>query len=170
MIKIYGDSALVRDANIGGTPDLVLAAWWAEAKGMKSNEADAFNGVATLEVGHVESVTIGEVVYAVSKGFEVENMELVIEMTEAKYDNQVIAGVPNRTVTDEEGNETVLKWNEWKKPNMKHYHIGDKYYIPTNAGIKTRYMKGSEFINVHGKTGYKLLTMAEFAALQPSGE
>lgn len=168
-IKIYGDASKVQSTIIsgGGTPNYTLKEWFDYSKGMETNHTTVKDGIATLVVEDVSSVSLEAALLAISEGFEIEGMPLVIEMTEAKYDNQVIAGVPERTTVNEEGVETVLKWDEWKKSNMEHYHIGDKHYIPTNAGIKTRYMNGSEFINVYGKEGYKLLTMVEFSALLP---
>lgn len=171
MIKIYGDAKKVTKASIGGTPAALLLDWWDYAKGLSSNEADVQDGVATLQITHTKNVTVDEVMLAISNGFEVEGFTVFIEMTATKYNGNVPAGIPNRSVFDEEGNETILKWSEWHLPQNEHREIGTKYYVCSDANIAgTEPMKGSEFATLYGVSGYKLLTEEEYKALNTDGD
>lgn len=112
-------------------------------------------------------LTLEDVSAILSAGGEVEGLPIYIEMTAAKYASDVPAGIPNRSITDEEGVETVLKWSEWKGSNMTHAQYGTKHYVPANSNIAGgEYMKGSEFMVLNGVSGYKLLTEAEYKAVQ----
>jgi hypothetical protein len=170
QVKIYGSSALIQPANIGGSPDAVLKDWFDWAADQDDNSVKTKDGVTTLTVSDSDALEVDTVMYAISKGYEVEGLPLMIELTAAKYAANVLEGIPNRTIEDEEGNETILKWSEWKRANNEHFQIGDKYYIMTNANVSPNYLKGSEFAVIYGKAGYNLLTNKEFKALQPEVE
>jgi hypothetical protein len=121
----------------------------------------------SLEINDAESLTVSEAVAMADAGVEIEGFELIIELTPAKYASNVPVGIPNRVSVAEDGTETALKWNEWKKGGNTHNSFGGKHYVMTNANISPAYLKASEFAVLHGLSGYKLLTLAEYNAKLP---
>jgi len=157
-MRIIGSEDLYLNANFKALTDVIVL-----RNARRETNAEG-NIVAHVHSNHPK-ITVELCLGWVQAGGEVEDLPLFIELTEAKYDNQVLAGIPNRSTTDEEGVETILKWNEWKKPNNTHTQIGTKHYIMTNANISPDYLKPSEFAIIQGKAGYRLLTNSEYAAL-----
>ena len=102
----------------------------------------------------------------VAAGGDVEGFPLFLELTEAKYATDVPDGITNRSVTDDEGNTTVLKWSEWKGANMTHAEYGGKFYVPLNSNVPHgEHLKASEAVTLIGKAGYALKTTDEYRAI-----
>jgi hypothetical protein len=126
-----------------------------------------FNGDTLVQETDGLFFTLADAQAIVAVGGEVEGLPLFLELTALKYDNQVPVGIPNRSVTDTEGNTTVLKWNEWKASNMTHAEYGGKYYVPLNANVAGgEYLPASIAVTLIGLTGYTLKTTEEYREIQ----
>ena len=163
-IKIYGDSRLVQSEILGGTPDMVLKEWWDWAKGLATNVSTVVGGVASLTLANATDASADAIMFAVSKGFEVEGYPTYIQMTQTKYEGNVPAGIRGREEVLEDGTTNVLTWQEWADQYGRTFNkIGTKQYIEASDG--NTYLKGSE-LAVLG-TGYDVLSVPEYIALLP---
>ena len=159
-MKIIGNEDLYLNPTFKALTDVIIL-----RNAARETNSDG-NIVATVENDHPK-INVLTCLAWLQAGGEVEELPLFIELTAAKYAADVLVGIPNRSVTDENGNETVLKWSEWKRETNTHQEISGKFYIMTNANISPAYLKASEFAVIYGKAGYNLLTNAEYAALLP---
>lgn len=69
----------------------------------------------------------------VQAGGEVKNLPAWIKIPTANYEDEVPAYLPKRTYQDEQGNEVVRKWSEWKDGVHEHNLIGTDYYVGGNS-------------------------------------
>lgn len=67
----------------------------------------------------------------VSKGATVDSYPLFIEIN--SKDDEVPVGLPNATVTDEEGVTTANTWTTWKASNHHFMERDERIFIGTNA-------------------------------------
>lgn len=122
-------------------------------------------GVVTATITDDSLVTIPTVMAWIAGGGEVEEMPAFIEFTPAAYAKNVPEGIPNRSYTNDKGNESIRTWSEWKDATHEHREINGKHYVPSNAfGYD---LKGSELTIVHAISGANVLTAAEYKALIP---
>lgn len=88
-----------------------------------------------------------------------------VDQTNTAYAKSVPEGVPNRSYEDDEGNEVIRKWSEWKDDTHEHVVIGTKNYVPANAFGED--LKGSELAVIHALTGVNVLTAAQYVTKLP---
>jgi len=124
------------------------------------------------DAGDISSIPIADVISYGAQGGEIEDYPAFIEMTPTKYAEDVLSGIPNRTVTDEEGVTTTIKWNEWKDSTHTHYEFSGTHYVPGNSyGVE---LTDTELAVIDGVAGYILRTQAEMKAIlvanAPGGE
>ena len=128
------------------------------------------------------AVTIMLVLGWVQSGGEIEEFPAFLAMSDEVYDQEVPAGIPNRSYTDENDTEVVRKWSEWKAANHTHRTENGIHYVPTNGfGVD---LKGTELavlvnhysINITGATiaatssDIRILTAAEYNDAMPVSE
>lgn len=97
----------------------------------------------------------------------IEDLDVWVKMSTAKYATAVPVGISNRTYLDETETEIVRKWNEWHSENNVHYDAtdGDKL-VPGNSW--NGYLTHAELAVLAGLTGYTLYPAHEGAALRPA--
>lgn len=103
-------------------------------------------------------------------GGSVTGLPVWIEVAEANYNNEVPSSLPNRVYIDENEEEVVRKWSEWKDSYHEHKYYGTKYYIPGNSfGVE---LHSSEFLPLYTNppNGVRLLKQSEFKAIQEANQ
>ena len=97
-------------------------------------------------------------------GFAVHNWPCFLSLDATKYSDLVPAGIPDRIITDDEGNETVKTWAQWGSTSHVDLTDGTK-------GIPLVYNSTSctnvECAVLYGLTGYTLLNEVDYRALKP---
>lgn len=93
----------------------------------------------------------------VSKGATVEGFPLFIEI--ASKDDEVPAGIPDATVTDEDGVTTANTWTTWKASNHHFMERDGRIFIGTNATGK-----GIIELSLLAPVFDKLVTVADLPA------
>ena len=99
---------------------------------------------------------------------EVFNYPVFIEVPESKYQDDVPAFMPNRTlvVNELEGaKETARKWSEYKGANTEHAEIKGSYFIENDG--HGDFLLGSQIAGLV-QSGYKVYSQPEYVALQAS--
>jgi hypothetical protein len=87
-----------------------------------------------------------------------------LSLDATKYNDPVPAGIPDRIITDDEGNETVKTWAQWGSSSHVDLTDGTK-------GISLVYNSTQctniECAALYGMTGYTLLNEVDYRALLP---
>lgn len=100
-------------------------------------------------------------------GYTVENWPCFLSLDSAKYNDTVPDGIPDRIITDDEGNETVKTWAEWG--SSEHVDLTDG-----TKGIPLVYNHTActnvECSVLSDLAGYTLLDTASYQALLPVGD
>ena len=109
-------------------------------------------------------LSLAEVQGITALGGLVENYPIFAEMTATAYAKDVPVGIPNRSTTDQDGNVTILKWNQWGGPAHTDLTNGKKG-VPLSTG--TRYLTSDEWQIVGALTGVTLLDAEVYKALLP---
>lgn len=97
-------------------------------------------------------------------GFVIHNWPCFLSLDATKYNDPVPEGIPDRIITDDEGNETVKTWAQWGSTSHVDLTDGTK-------GIPLVYNSTActnvECATLYGLEGYTLLSEADYRALLP---
>ena len=109
--------------------------------------------------------TSDEVIQLAKNDVQITQWPLVIIAPVSILDKKVYTGLPDRTYTDEEGNEYVKKFKNWGEGQPKRYS-NDKNYVALNVVIGGRYLNSDVFLIFDGKTDIQILSAKEWSDLQ----
>lgn len=112
-----------------------------------------------------DQTKLGLLWWFLSQTGEIFNMVGFFEVASANYNDQVPAGVPNRSYIDGNEDEQVRTWAQWKDATHNHFGPWDgKYYVPGSSfGVN---IKASELYAGQQGTGVTVRTLKEFKTIQ----
>lgn len=126
-----------------------------------------------MKINGVKVAEITDLTEWVNSGGDVETIEdmsIYLRMPLSEVDNQVKAGMPNRTYLDSEENKVVRKWEEWNNTicTKPFFNVAGTECIVRCQGYN-RCLTGKE-INILLDAGYNLLTLDQYRALVQTPE
>jgi len=161
-MKIDGPYTLYLDANFKTLTDIITLY---DAKRWSTNGTVHVDGIDNSH----SAITMPVILGWHAAGGSVTDYPFYIKMSTATYAGNVPDGMPNRSYTDEDDNEVIRTWAEWKDATHNHFDAddGDKM-VPANSwGVE---LTSTEMTLLNGLTGYELLTSAEFTSNLPDPE
>jgi hypothetical protein len=100
-------------------------------------------------------------------GFTIHNWPCFLSLDDSLFNSPVPEGLYGRTITDEEGNETILTWAQWGSTNLD----GRPILTDGTRGIPLvhnhRQLTNVECAALYGLTGYTLLSKSQYDAMIP---
>lgn len=124
-------------------PFFVLVTW-ANSRGVfvrREGDEGVMEGFTDLEYLSLEVVK--QVVE--QAGGDVEGYPVFLEIPEANYEDTVVLTLPGATIQDADGNTTVRRWSEYKRPGNTHVLKDGVYHIKGSS--MGRHLTGKEIVN-----------------------
>lgn len=134
-------AGLLRPVEMGGSPDATTKAMAAFAVEMGAAVTSEKGETAFYQIAS-DQLSMDGAKYLFSKGGDVENYPTWIKIDDATDD--VTAGLPDRTYTDQQGNTHTKTWEQWSGSAI--LDRGNQLYCCATNG--SRYYKISELAPV----------------------
>lgn len=101
-------------------------------------------------------------------GGEVDGYPVFFELTPTAYAGDVPAYMPDRSYIDDNDNEVIRTWAEYKDDAHEHTEINGKHYVASNPfGYD---IPASAWIQADDETGITVKTVEEYKSILPSEE
>ena len=162
MIKV-----IAPDANF--LPDYMSGKWWDTQLIQTAATRQCFvkrisGGESCIEFPDATLLPLAAFLGSAPDGFVIHNWPCFLSLDQAKYNDPVPDGIPDRIITDDEGNETVKTWAQWG--SSAHVDLTDG-----TKGIPLVYnytaCTNVEAALLVGLAGYTLLDTASYRELLP---